>query len=212
MQDYITVVKSLGLKFTPEIKTPMVPMPFAGNYTQEAFIRQIVAEFKANGIAPEDVYIQSFLYSDILYLLKNEPAFAKTAVLLDESGDAPSTIEAATGNLTTYAKDGVKIIAPPLPYLVSASNGKIVASAYAKKAKELGLQIITWSLDRSPPMNQVHAKGDYYYSTIQDVVKVDGDIYSLLDALWQQVGVIGVFSDWSATATYYANCFDIDLK
>lgn len=212
LQDHISLVSSLGLKFTPEIKTPMIPMPFAGNYTQEKYIDQIVKAFKDNGIPPEDVYIQSFLYTDILYLIKNEPAFAKQAVLLDQSGDKPSTVEAATANLTMYAKDGVKIVAPPIPYLVVPDGDKIVASQYAKKAKELGLKIITWSLDRSPPMAQVHAKGDYYYDSVKDVVKVDGDIYTVLDVLWQQVGVYGVFSDWSATTTFYANCFDIDLK
>ena len=28
----------------------------------------------------------------------------------------------------------------------------------------------------------------------------------VLDALAQDVGVVGVFSDWPATVTYYANC------
>lgn len=211
LQEHITLVSSLGLKFTPEIKTPMVEMPFDGDYTQEKYIQQIVDEFKSNAVAPEDTYIQSFLYSDIKYLLEKEPAFGNQAVLLDQSGDKPSSIEAATANLTNYAQDGVKIVAPPIAYLVTVEDGKLVPSNYAKKAKELGLKIITWSLDRSPPMAQVHEKGDYYYSTIQDFVKRDGDIYTVLDALWQQVGVFAVFSDWSATATYYANCFDIDL-
>lgn len=31
----------------------------------------------------------------------------------------------------------------------------------------------------------------------------------LLDMLAKQVGVIGVFSDWPATVTYYANCMGL---
>ncbi len=211
LEEHITLVQSLGLKFTPEIKTPMVPMPFEGDYTQEVFVQQIIDTFKKNGVAPEDVWVQSFLYSDILWLLKNEPGFGKQAVLLDQSGDKPATVEIATANLTTYAADGVKIVAPPIAYLVTAEGGKIVASEYAKKAKELGLKIITWSLDRSPPVAQIKASGDYYYDSVRDLLKTDGDIYTVLDVLWQQVGVFAVFSDWSATATFYANCFGIDV-
>ena len=32
----------------------------------------------------------------------------------------------------------------------------------------------------------------------------------LLDVLAKDVGVRGVFSDWAATVTYYANCMDVD--
>jgi glycerophosphoryl diester phosphodiesterase len=31
-----------------------------------------------------------------------------------------------------------------------------------------------------------------------------------LDVLAKQVGVKGVFSDWPATVTYYANCMDVN--
>lgn len=211
LEEHISLVTSLGLKFTPEIKTPMIPMPFQGNYTQEIYAQQIIDTFKNHGVAPEDVWVQSFLYSDILYLLKNEPDFGKQAVLLDQSGDKPATVESATANLTNYAKDGVKIVAPPLPYLLDVKDGELVASAYAKKAKELGLKIITWSFERSPPVAQIHAMGDYYYDKLEDAVKTDGDIYKVLDALWQKVGVSAVFSDWSSTVTFYANCFGIDI-
>ncbi|KGQ11688.1 hypothetical protein BBAD15_g2559 [Beauveria bassiana D1-5] len=211
LQEHITLVRSLGLKFTPEIKTPMVPMPFQGNYTQEIYVQQIIDAFKSNGIPPKDVYVQSFLYSDLLYLIKNEPEFGKQAVLLDSSGDKPATLEMATANLTTYAEDGIQIVAPPIGYLVHSEGGKILATEYAVKANTLGLKIITWSLERSPPVAQIKANGDYYYDSVKDLLKTDGDIFTVLDVLWQQVGVFAVFSDWSATATYYANCFGIEV-
>lgn len=34
----------------------------------------------------------------------------------------------------------------------------------------------------------------------------DGDTFKVLDVLAKEVGVIGVFSDWPATTTYYASC------
>ena len=42
-----------------------------------------------------------------------------------------------------------------------------------------------------------------------DGINNDGDVYQLLDVLAKEVEVLGVFSDWPATVTYYANCMDI---
>ncbi len=102
---------------------------------------------------------------------------------------------------------GVRYIAPPLWMLVTVEDGKIVPSAYASKAKEAGLNIITWTLERSGPLN---TGGGWYYQSISDVVKDDGATYELLDVLAQDVGVVGVFSDWPATVTYYASCMGLD--
>ena len=41
-------------------------------------------------------------------------------------------------------------------------------------------------------------------------MKTDSDMYLALDTLAQQVGVIGVFSDWPATVSYYASCMGLD--
>ncbi|KAK0645396.1 PLC-like phosphodiesterase [Cercophora newfieldiana] len=210
LREYIEIVDKLGLKFTPELKTPEVPMPFQNTaYTQEVYAQHMIDVFKTAGIAPERVYPQSFLYADVLYWLKHEPKFAKQAVLLDESADF-GPMEDSVANLTMYAKDGVKIVAPPLPYLVELDKktGEIVPSAYAKRAKELGMDIITWSLERSGWLAD-GSKGGYYYESIGEGIKSEGDVFRLLHVLAQQVGVIGVFSDWSSTVTYYANCFGL---
>jgi hypothetical protein len=37
-------------------------------------------------------------------------------------------------------------------------------------------------------------------------VSREGDTMTVLDVLARQVGIIGIFSDWAATVTYYANC------
>ena len=39
----------------------------------------------------------------------------------------------------------------------------------------------------------------------------DGFNYALLHVLSQDVGVLGVFSDWPATTTFYANCMGLGL-
>jgi glycerophosphoryl diester phosphodiesterase len=101
---------------------------------------------------------------------------------------------------------GVNIIAPPTYVLVTVENGKIVPSPYAKAAKEAGLQIITWTVERS---GYLTGKGGFYYQSIADVTDNEGDVFELLHVLHQDVGVIGVFSDWPATTTFYANCFGL---
>ncbi len=86
------------------------------------------------------------------------------------------------------------------------SDLTIVPSAYAKEAKAAGLDIITWSLERSGTLKD---GGGYYYQSIKDAISTSGDTYRLVDVLAKDVGVIGIFSDWPATVTYYANCMGL---
>ena len=99
---------------------------------------------------------------------------------------------------------GVNIIAPPMWMLMALDgNKKIVHSTYAKTAKDAGLDIITWTLERSGLLKN---GGGFYYRTVAEVINNDGDAYVALDVLAQDVGILGIFSDWPATVTYYANC------
>jgi glycerophosphoryl diester phosphodiesterase len=103
-------------------------------------------------------------------------------------------------------QQGVRIIAPPLWMLVRVENGEIVPSEYAKQAKAAGLEIITWTLERSGTLTN---GGGWYYQTVKSVIENSGDTYELLNVLAKDVGVIGVFSDWPATVTYYASCMKL---
>ena len=49
-------------------------------------------------------------------------------------------------------------------------------------------------------------KGGWYFQTVGSVLENEGDILVALDVLARDVGIIGMFSDWPATTTYYANC------
>ncbi|ORY70376.1 PLC-like phosphodiesterase [Pseudomassariella vexata] len=209
-KEYISLVDSLGLDFTPELKAPAVPMPFDGDYTVQKYQQQLADEYREAGIAFSRVWPQSFQLDAVAYWIANEPEFGAQAVLLDESGDSAETFPGAVANLTTYKEAGVQIVAPPLPYLVALGEGNnYVPSAYAVEAKRLGLKLLTWSLERSGPLANVAAGEDYYYVSIANGTVKDGDMYRLVDVLVQEVGVIGIFSDWSSTVTYYANCFDL---
>lgn len=205
-KESIELFKKLGVKMTPELKTPSVTMPYEGDYTQEKYAQQMIDEYKAAGVDPSMVYAQSFLLDDVLYWLKSEPAFGEQAVFLDEDGigefhqDKPATWSPTPAELKAK---GVKIVAPALWMLVTVKDGKIAPSEYAKAAKAEGLKIITWSLERSGLLTD---GGGWYYQSVKDVIRKPGDMYTLVDVLAQQVGVIGIFSDWPGTVTYYANC------
>ena len=70
-----------------------------------------------------------------------------------------------------------------------------------------GLDIITWTLERSGSLGE---GGGWYYRTISEAIDNDGDMLVLLDVLARQVGIRGIFSDWPATVTYYANCMGLE--
>lgn len=216
LREHIDVTTSLGLLHTPELKTPEVAMPFRGSgdscYTQEDYAQQLVDEYRDAGVPFEDVYPQSFLYDDILYWLDQEPEFASHAMFLDSYGETAETLPDAVANLTTYARDGLKYLAPPVPYLVTADeDGTMAPSEYANKAKDLGFKIVPWTLERSGPLVDVRENGDYYYMYFADAVNNDGDVYDLVDLLVRDIGIVGLFSDWAATVTFYANCMGIGL-
>lgn len=215
LNSYIDLVLSLpGYRnFTPELKTPpapYVPMPFNG-YTQEQYARDMLDTFVNRSIDPSRVYAQSFNPPDIFQWIKEYPEFAKQAIYLDEDGDTPATLANATARLPSLAAQGVKIIGPPFGYLLttSADNKTIIPSDYAKVAKQAGLDIIAWTFERSGPLANVAKSGEYYYSDIAGAISFDGQLYEVLDVLARQIGIRGIFTDWAATVTYYANCMGL---
>lgn len=207
--DSIALFRSLGAKFTPELKSPAVDMPFNG-LTQANYAQKLIDDYKAAGIPPADVRAQSFNLEDVLYWIEHEPEFGYHAILLDDSYRQPGF---DPENPATYPHDfaalkarGVNTLAPPMWMLVTLKDGQIVPSAYARAAKDAGLELITWTLERSGPLA---AGGGWYFRTIHEATLDDSMYYQLLDVLAQDVGVTGVFSDWPATVTYYANCMGL---
>ena len=209
-KESITLFKQFGGKFTPELKAAVVPMPYLG-FTQEQYAQALINDYKQAGISPKDVFPQSFNLNDVIYWIQNEPEFGKQAIYLDGryeqkefNAAAPELLMPTMQEL--YAK-GVRYIAPPMwVLLTTGSNGEIIPSAYAKAAMEAKLNIITWSLERDGPLNK---GGSWYHQSIKSAIYTDGQIYEVIDVLAQQVGVKGIFSDWPATVTYYANCMGL---
>lgn len=220
LESYLDLVNSYpGYRnFTPELKSgaddPVTAqyMKYPAGYTQTDYARQFAQTIINTGIDLSRVWPQSFNPPDIFLWLKEYPQFGRQAVYLDESGDTPETYAMAVSNLTWIKSQGVNIIAPPFNYLIQEAgpdNQTIVPAPYATAAKAAGLDIITWTFERSGPLDQVKATDQYYWSSVADAVHNDGQVYEVLDILVQQVGIKGIFTDWAATVTYYANCFGL---
>jgi glycerophosphoryl diester phosphodiesterase len=206
----ITMFKKAGVKMTPELKSASVPMPFDG-FSQEDYAQKMLDEYVSAGVPASQVYPQSFSLADVEYWIANNAAFGQQAVFLDgrydEAGFDPQNSATWTPSMQDLKNQGLEYIAPPLWMLVTLDGeGKMIPSAYANAAKAADLNIIAWSLERSGLLAN---GGGWYYQSISDAIKNEGDVLILLDVLAKDIGVVGVFSDWPATVTYYANCMEI---
>ncbi|MDK1289396.1 glycerophosphodiester phosphodiesterase family protein [Pseudoalteromonas umbrosa] len=205
----IELFKSLRVKMTPELKAPAVDMPFEG-MTQQDYAQKMIDEYRAAGVSSRKVLPQSFNIRDVQYWRHNT-RFGKQGVYLDgRYSDAhfnPNDSSTWQPSMRDIKASGINIIAPPLWVLLTLdAQGNIVPSQYAKAAKAANLDIITWTLERSGLISQ---DGGWYYQGLKDAISNEGDVYKVLDVLAKQVGVKGVFSDWPATTTFYANCMNI---
>ncbi len=205
----IALFRDLGAKFTPELKSPAVEMPFDG-FTLQDYAQKMIDDYKAAGVPASDVWAQSFDLDVVKYWIQAEPEFGAQAVyLMDEYKiDGYSPMDPATWphTMDELKAMGVNYIAPPMWMLVTLDGDQIVASELAKQASAAGLNLITWTLERSGPLT---TGGGWYFQTVTDTIDTDADYYTMLDALAQEVGVEGVFSDWPATVTYYASCMGL---
>ena len=204
-KEAIELFKRLGVKMTPELKSPSVTMPFNG-FTQQAYAQKMIDELKQAGVPASNVWAQSFDINDVLYWVNNEPAFGRQAVYLDDASTVADLPNAAT--LVSYRQKGIRIWAPPTFALISAdANGNLRASQAARDAKAAGLDLITWTLERSGIL--ADGNNGFYFQTFDSAIKREGDLYRVIDVLAQDVGVLGIFSDWPAPVTFYANCMGL---
>ena len=169
----------------------------------------MIDQYIEAGIPPKNVFPQSFNAPDIYYWVANTNYGAQAVALDPNDASTPSEVEDWINELVA---NGAQIVAPPMWRLVDPAPGtplKMVPSHYAMYAKAAGLDIITWTLERTPPGLQ-----GYYWQTLNagSVPLVDGDNYALLYVLAKEIGILGIFSDWPGTVTFFANCFNLKLR
>jgi len=201
----IELIDSLGADFVPELKAAQVPMPFKG-LTYQAYASKLLTEYDAAGIAASRVHPQSFSIDVIRYWIDRHPEFAAGTVYLDPRARQPGFKPTLEGMLELKAA-GITTLAPPMPLLlVLTDDGQLAPSEYAKNARLAGLDLITWTFEAgraTDPNNR-------FYANLPGWMDSESKMLEVLDALHNQVGVKGVFSDWPGTVTYYASCLGLD--
>ncbi|MDG1134164.1 MAG: glycerophosphodiester phosphodiesterase family protein [Pseudomonadales bacterium] len=201
-KESIALIDELGRKFTPELKRPEVPMPFAPGFDQHAYADKMLLEYSELGIDPARVLPQSFSIKDVQYWIKAHPQFAKQTVWLDPRG-RQKNFTTSLEEMQAIKGQGINIISPPIPMLIQLNDsGDLEPSNYAKYAKQAGLEIITWTMESGDPIDPKN----WLYANIAPIMDKPGKMLEVIDVLAQQVGVRGIFSDWPGTITYYANC------
>jgi glycerophosphoryl diester phosphodiesterase len=213
-RESIELNRHLGVKHTPELKgathQDRVDAIFGG---QEQYAQALIDELRRAGVDPGDMFAQSFSLDDVLYWLKAAPRFGRQAVYLDS---IDPTVTPPVPRLTAEAlreirRQGVRIIAPPVFALLALNDsGEIVPSEYARDIRRAGLDVITWTFERSDLRKGAAPAGFYYLFDPQGrAVKKDADMYKALDVLAREVRILGIFSDWPATVSYYASCMGL---
>ena len=203
----VQLFQDLGRKMTPELKEPLVPMPFEG-FSRQDYARKLLDEYRAAEVPPESVFPQSFHEVDIRFWLEEEPEFGSQAVFADgryqDPSFDPTVPESWNPSMAELRAAGLRFLAPPLWVLLTLDeNGAIVPSPYAREAKAAGLELITWTLERSGSLVE---GGGWYFQSVAPAIEREGQVLEVLDVLAREVGVRAVFSDWPATTTFYAGC------
>jgi glycerophosphoryl diester phosphodiesterase len=218
-KESVALNQANGVKHTPELKSAThqdrIDAIFGG---QEQYAQQFADTMKNAGVKPQDTWPQSFNLEDIFYWIDHTQYGKQAAYLLDYDTtkddviiQSPYDAMDRTEFLKMLKKRGVKVIAPSIPALLRVtSSGDIVPSPFAKDLKGMGFDIIAWTFERAD-LRQGASKAGYYYDfdPTGGAIKKDSDMYKALDVLAKDVKILGIFSDWPATVTYYANCMGL---
>jgi glycerophosphoryl diester phosphodiesterase len=220
-RESIRLNKRNGVKHTPELKAGDAATIAQVFGSQERYAQELADVLHEEGVDPDDAWPQSFNVNDVLYWIART-RYGKQAVYLvdyDTANDRPIVFDTDNQPITDPAeqlkffaelrKRKVNIIAPAMPALLAVSGNRVVPSKLAKALKGMGYDIITWTFERSDMrQGSLGSRAGFYwdFDPTASVIKTDGDMYKALDVLAREVKILGIFSDWPATVTYYANC------
>jgi glycerophosphoryl diester phosphodiesterase len=203
----IALFREQGVGMTPELKALAEPNPRVDPSSLIRYADALLAAYRGAAVAPEAVWPQSFDLDVVRHWISAHPEFAERVIWLDGryadpafDPDDPSTWQPT---MIALRELGLHRLAPPIPVLLTVQAGHIVPTAYARAARAAGLELVTWTLERP---GTLEGNSRFYFSSIREALAVEGDVFRVLDVLAQDVGVTGVFSDWPATTTFYANC------
>src|SRR5262245_30808708 len=222
MRESIELNQRNGVKHTPELKEgdpATIAHVFGG---QAQYAQRLADELRDAGVDPKDAFPQSFNVNDILYWI-DHTHYGRQAVFLVDYDDVANNILLfdTTGQQLVDRADqlrffralrraGVQIVAPAMPALLGVNGNRVVPSQLANDLKGLGYDIITWTFERADLRQGASAAGFYYdFDPTGAAIKKDSDMYKALDVLARDLKILGIFSDWPATVSYYASCMNL---
>ena len=223
MRESIELNERTGVKHTPELKEgdPAVIARVFGSQAQYA--QRFADELRDWGVHPKDAFSQSFKVNDILYCINHTPYGRQATFLVDyddvakqhpalrhqrpparEPGRTAGILPAAQASWSANRRPGDAGSARRAPGTLP------VPSQLAMDLKGMGYDIITWTFERADLRGGASTAGFYYdFDPAGAAIKKDSDMYKALDVLARQVGILGIFSDWPATVSYYASCMGL---
>jgi glycerophosphoryl diester phosphodiesterase len=208
--DFVRRVYATGGGFVPEAE--MLNWEFASEEGgRRAFVDRIMADY--DGIDPSRMHFQGFDWEDV-YRVVNGTVFGANAFALDEDYGRTASYgeDQLCMHLQPLMDNGVGTVVPTMFVLldVDGCTGNIMPSAYATDARDMGLDIMAWVFERSEvPLSR---GGGFYYSKLAGAVCTESDMIKVLDVLYKDVGIKGIFTDWPSVVTFYANCKGIALQ
>lgn len=222
LRESIELNQRNGVKHTPELKgddAASIKAVFGG---QEQYAQKMADEMRAASVRPRDTWPQSFNVNDVLYWIKNTEYGSQAVFLVDYDAAKDNILlfdttgkqlEKRDDQLKFFAelrKAKVNIIAPAMPALLTVNGSRVVPSQLAKDLKAMGFDLITWTFERADLRKGASRAGFYYdFDPTGAAIRKDSDMYKALDVLAKEVKILGIFSDWPATVTYYANCMNL---
>jgi len=222
LRESIELNQRNGVKHTPELKAGDAASIDAVFGSQEKYAQKLADEMRNAGVRPSDAWPQSFNVNDVLYWVKNTrygdqavflidyDAAANNILLFDTTGKRLVTRDEQLAFFRELRKSRVNVIAPAMPALLSVNGDRVVPSQLAKDLKAMGFDLITWTFERADLRKGAASAGFYYdFDPTGATIKKDSDMYKALDVLAKDVKILGIFSDWPATVTYYANCMNL---
>lgn len=221
-RESIALNQKLGVKHTPELKAGDAASIAAVFGSQERYAQALINDLVAGGVRPKDAWPQSFNVNDVLYWVRNT-AFGPQSVFLidynattnnillaDTNGQALVTREEQLAFFRKLRQAKVRVIAPAMPALLAVSGNNVVPSQLALDLKAMGFEIITWTFERSDLRRGASGAGFYYdFDAAGAAIRTDSDMYKALHVLARDVKILGIFSDWPATVSYYASCMGL---
>jgi glycerophosphoryl diester phosphodiesterase len=221
-RESIALNQKLGVKHTPELKAGDPASIAAVFGSQEGYAQALINELQHSGVRPRDAWPQSFNVNDVLYWVRNTAYGAQSVFLIDYNTAADNIILSDTTGRSLVTRDeqltffrtlrraGVKVLAPTMPALLAVSGNRVVPSRLAVDLKAMGFDLITWTLERSDLRKGAASAGFYYdFDPTGAAIQNDSDMYEALHVLAKDVEILGIFSDWPATVSYYASCMDL---